>query len=305
MKTGHQRLTAHGVQRQMRNILCFLMLGAWFCAGPADASAETPWSRLARVISPNAAPPPAAAEQNAANEELREVPDEVGGAGTMTQVQLASLQPDAKTGMTGLAVTGPGAGAGQIDFGRESDDSEEIFAMNLFKNPEIRRLLGDEPRYIYDPVNRPDPMLVPWVRRAVIYEELSAQAASLLAAEQFDEALEVYERILEMNDPRFNVVVRAKLAEIAAQQRADAQAVVQAMVVEPEEKIELPPWVKTNTMGVIVSPGNSLCMVGTYLLREGDQLDNYPGVMVQEIAPNRVTYRIKDKTFVVELTDGF
>ena len=289
----------------MRNIFCLLLLGAWICAGPASVSAETPWSRLARTISPNAAPQSAAVEQNTADEELQEVQDEVGGAGAITQVQLASLSPEAKSGMTGLAVTGPGSQAGQIDFGRESDDSEEMFATNLFRNPEIRRLLGDEPRYIYDPVKRPDPMLVPWVRRAVIYGELSAQADSLMEAERYDEAIEVFERILDMNDPRFSVQVRAKLAQIADHRQAEDQAIAQAMVVEPEEKIELPPWVKSNTMGVIVSPGNSMCMVGTYLLREGDQLDKYPEVVVQEIAENQVTYRIKDKMFVVELTEGF
>ncbi|MCL5270630.1 MAG: hypothetical protein M1457_08805 [bacterium] len=189
------------------------------------------------------------------------------------------------------------------DVGLESQDDPDRMAENLFKNPEILRLLGDKPRFIYNPGGRPDPMLVPWVRDAVIFEELSTIAEGLLAGNKVGEAKQVFQRIIQMNNPRYTMAAQARLAQIMTAEEAAAAAKAGEQQIT-EEQIQLPPWVQDNTSGVIVSPGGNLCLVGDFLLKVGDCLPNYPEVSVTGITNNTVTYAIRNKHFDVTLENG-
>ena len=64
-------------------------------------------------------------------------------------------------------------------------------------------MLGENPRFIYDISEKPDPMLVPWVRRSAVYRELNSQALVLESANDVRGAAEVYGRIMDLKDPRF------------------------------------------------------------------------------------------------------
>ena len=61
------------------------------------------------------------------------------------------------------------------DLGKELEEPEK--PATLFKTQEdVRKLLGDEPRFVYSPRNLPDPMIIPWVRRDVIVREMMEAA---------------------------------------------------------------------------------------------------------------------------------
>lgn len=277
-----------------------------------SVSAESPWTKISRVISPKPSARTVVKASVAAPAKLAvgEVPDENPAAAQSqaqltTQTQstsqtLATLLKDAPTVPAQKGVKGVKGVPEISNLGREVEENEALLATDLFKKPEILRLLGDQPRFIYDPADRPDPMLVPWVRRAAIFKELFASAAASLEAGQVDQALEFYQQILKMNDPRFTPVVQAKLAEIAGKQQADASKIAKTTQ-SIEEKIELPAWVTDNTTGVILAPGDNLCLVGEYMLHAGDALPNYPDIKVVMIVEKQVTYQIRNKTFDVKL----
>lgn len=291
-----------------------LALAALLLAGTAEAT--SPWESIANMIkakqqaqltsgtTPTTATlaPPAINAAPGAAPLLKETPYEgdAAAATTASQPRLTGSAASALALIQGttqpLAADGP---AKALNLGLESEENEELLATNLFKNGEIRRLLGDEPRFIYDPADRPDPMVAPWVRRAAIYKELSATAEALTTQGEYDKAVAVYQRILQLNDPRFNGAVHAKLTAIAERQNAAAMAAVQAQT--QVEHIELPAWIHDNTTGVIISPGRDMCLVGEYMLRLGDSVPNYPEVKISQIAPSKVVYQIRNQTFEVVL----
>jgi len=279
------------------------------------APAQSPWARLSRSLggkvsaaraqtapavaeaktSASATSAPAASAQAVADENPG--PGRAGAAG----VQLVSNPPAGGFfDLSRFKVQDAGKSPGKADLGLEAEDNDTQLATNLFKKPEIRRLLGDSPRFIYDPEDRPDPMLVPWVRRSAIFKELSDLADANLQKGSMDQAVAVYQKILAMNDPRFTMLAQAKLAEIAQKQNkaaVDASKAAKAV----EEKVELPAWVQDNTSGVIIQPGSEQCLVGEFMLRVGETLPNYPEIRIASIQEKTVTYQIKNKTFVVNL----
>jgi hypothetical protein len=276
-----------------------VLLLALAVTGPSFA--ESPWQRLSRAISPKAKLDAA----ELAADGVRQQRDDAGNAMIAAEVPnegTADVAYAAETGggMTGLALAG-GKGAGGVDLGREVDENATMFATDLFKNAEILRMLGDRPRFVYQTNNRPDPMLVPWVRNQAIYNELSSQADALVEQGNVDGAVELYQRILAMNDIRFDALVRAKLTEISATQQQKDLALAETQ--PASEIVELPPWVYDNTNGVIIDPGKDLCLVGEYLLKKGDALPNYPDIFIDTISGKKVSYRYKDKTFEVALKD--
>ena len=283
----------------------------------APASAKSPWEGIVEMIASRKA---AAREQTtatagntltvAALPMLREVPDEMAATSAtqgrrpslaalaLNKVTSASAETRLATALSGL----PDRDPKETLLGRESDENESMLAVDLFKKTEIRRLLGDEPRFIYNPEERPDPMIVPWVRRAAIFKELSLAAETLTTLGQLDKAVEVYQRIMQLDDPRYNGIVQAKLQAIAEKQNKAVLIMNAAKTVD--EKVDLPAWIHDNTTGVIISPGHEMCLVGEYMLHSGDKVPNYPEVKVATITQRKVVYQIKSRTFEVVLNNN-
>lgn len=284
----------------------------------ASARAESAWSRIARVISPRdrVAQAVATTTQTSASQAgaqgvtvIKGVADEellststqaTAPAASHASVPLKGIEQYlAKLGITLSSNTSQDDQ--KTDLGRESEEDEAMLATDLFKQDGLRRLLGDEPRFIYDPAERPDPMLVPWVRRAAIFKEFSEVAEALVKHGDLDKAIEVYKRILDLHDLRFTPLVQAKLQEIALKQAKviELSASQQGLV----EKIELPAWIHDNTTGVITAPGQDVCLIGDDMLHVGQTVPNYPFVKIATITPKQVVYEIKGKTFEVKLND--
>lgn len=280
-----------GPKTQILSVL--LAVGLLVLAGVVPSRAQSPWEAMARMLNPDPTTP----------ERAPEVPDEQGTAtaslNSMSRATtIGRTSDDVKLGEQAFK-SGRGGEDG-LDLGLESDPNQKLYEEHLFEKPEVRRLLGEQPRFLYNAQNLPDPMVVPWVRRAAIYKELSVAAEHFVQEEHFDKAIALYRKILEMDDPRYNAIVHSKLDEIAMLQREDLEQIEQART-EARPVIELPPWLYQNTTGVIVDPRRELCLVGDYMLAIGDPVPNYPEVTVSEINRQSVTYRIKNQSFVVHL----
>jgi hypothetical protein len=279
---------------------------------------ESPWSRLVQKMAGSesssdmetqvaqAQPQPAAGQPP-----HRPVAVEDEYAGDDNEIpegqMFAALNPESSQsgGITGLAKAGSRGGHSGLELGNESDDDGSMFASDLFKRAEIRKLLGDEPKFIYNPRDKSDPMLMPWVRNAAIFKELSELAEKYIEQDELVQAVEVYNKILKMDDPRYTAEVRQKLGILAKQ--LDEADLALNLVNNAEiagAKVDLPHWVLDNTTGIIDAGGlDNVCLVGEHLLKVGDVIPDYPNIIVQSISGDSVVYVLNDTEFTVELKE--
>lgn len=289
-----------------KNKLRLLTAAALMACAAGPAGAQSAWQALARVVAPRSQQARPAQPAQDKKPAIALVSDPSVGVkhgieGVKPNAELAALQVRSAISQIGNKLPNL---APTLRFGSEMEETTVTLAVNLFEKPEIRKLLGDSPRFVYDPSGKPDPMVVPWVRRAAIFKELIARADACATQGQIDQAVAIYQQILDMNDPRFNLAVQKKLAELNV--TASRMVAAQAQQIA-NEKVELPGWVHDNTTGVLFEKNNgarnALCLVGEYMLRIGEPVPNYPEVTVAAIAEKSVTYRYRNHDFSVELNN--
>ena len=241
----------------------------------------------------------AGAQQNRAIEILQRAQDLQAGTdqAVLETEGLAPGQESAEPGALGDSLGSIGSSAETpAELGREADDEGAV--LNLFEDPEIRKLLGENPRFIYNASERPDPMIFPATRNAAIFIELSAEAEQLVRERKLIEAIRVYERIVELADRRYFLEARRKINAL----RAEAGLKAAEFIAEEEIVAELPGWVPSNTRGILYDENFQICLVGDFLLRPGDPVPTYPEVSVESISPSLVVYRMGRQTFEVPVT---
>lgn len=174
----------------------------------------------------------------------------------------------------------------------------------LQDSPELKRLLGTAPAFVYDPHSRPDPMVIPWSRSRVMFRELTAIAQAAAAAKKWDAAENAYKRILaELPMEQYRALATQGLAEIAALKAQDMQNVGEDGAGVKVAK--LPPWVQANTIGIIRDAKEPMVLVGSFVLKAGDLVPQQPvEVTVAKIDGSSVFYKVQDKTFEVQVMEG-
>lgn len=277
----------------------YLTMAGLLAAALNPANAETLAERLVQRIAPKKVKEDLAPkiEEHRQGTGIEAVEDEA-------QVPVMSndeLLNPRSGGMSGLASSNRGQ---SLDLGMESEDAGNI--INIFDNPEIRRMLGVDPRFVYDTMGQPDPMLVPWVRNMAIFQELSAAAEELKRQGAYDQALALYQRLAKMNDHRFADQILANIDDLKEQIQVVEQQEWAALNDVPEdieeEDIVLPPWVEDNTFGVLlIEDGAPMCIVGSATLSVGDAVPEFDHVTVVGIEESKVTYEIRGKQFEVEI----
>lgn len=218
-----------------------------------------------------------------------------------------SLVPEVNTmttaapGTIGLPQAGGARGRGdaRINLGKESDDQGTT--QDLFKDPEVRRILGDNPRFIYGAVESPDPMVFPPVRNAAIYAELTRDAEALIKRGKLAEAQLKYKRILDLNDKRYILEMRNKIAELNSRMGAAKMILDESQMIQ----VELPQWIRTNTRGILYEESDPMVLVGDFMLRVGDPVPSHPEVRVENITKRQVTYRVADRKSFNVAVKGF
>jgi len=183
----------------------------------------------------------------------------------------------------------------------------------LLSKEELEALLGADPSFIYDSGDKPDPMLVPWTHVRVRSEEYRRVAEAAVKVKDWRKAYESYVNVLRMLDTLPGTWLQMKsMMDLRQKSALDLENLKR--MIPPGEIVyigslvgeaRLPEWVKTNTVGLILSPSDPVCLVGPYTLRVGEAV---PGqdvpVVVQKIERDAVTYKVKDKLFRVNLREG-
>lgn len=180
---------------------------------------------------------------------------------------------------------------------------------NLFANNEnIERIFGTSPRFIYLPEGT-DPMIIPWVRRRIIAEQMLEDATIAAANRDYELALQLLNRIRE-EAPNTEPAEKAP-AEIARIERLRRQGAGEATPTPTvdrtgpsEEEVTLPQWVADNTTGILLGT-SPVVVVGNDFLRTGEPVPRFPNVRVKTITQSEVVYTYRDKEFNVEVDGSF
>lgn len=212
-----------------------------------------------------------------------------------------SLIPEA--GTIGLPSTDPGASrSGRVALNLGLEAQEGGTNPQLFEDPQVLRMLGDNPRFIYDANNRPDPMVFPPVRNAAIHGELTLVAEKLEAEGNLREAALTYQQIVNLEDPRFMAEARQKVSQLITM--IDASEIPKEITEQPVVILaDLPSWVPENMSGIIFNGDDSMVLIGDLMLRNGESLANYPDVTVHKIYKDRVVFAMNDREFEIKVKD--
>ncbi|MBI1293239.1 hypothetical protein GC173_18700 [bacterium] len=183
-----------------------------------------------------------------------------------------------------------------------------------FTQEELNKIFSDRPRFIYFPEGV-DPMIIPWVREAIVAEEKAAEAAVALAAKDFDKSEKLWVEIREKHPNtkqgqeaplRIQEVQTAR--EEASRPKVDTANLTRNAIEAPPEApaIVLPQWIKENTNGILIEEGGGrVVVVQNEFLRVGDAVPAFAGVTVKSIDASEVTYSYQDRDFQLEVLGTF
>lgn len=188
------------------------------------------------------------------------------------------------------------------------------------QNQDLRRLLGDEVDFVYDHGDRRDPMLLPWTHYRYMAKQRLNEAERAFKSPELANYLEIAE--LTFNDvlrivarmeisgyrlqamPGIAQTANKGLEKVAAERKRLSDAIIQLEILSGE-RAALPIWVKENTIGIIYSPVNPMCLVGPHVLKVGDRVPiQNVDIIVERIEKMAVTYRVSGKSFRINLEEG-
>jgi len=181
-----------------------------------------------------------------------------------------------------------------------------------FTQEELNKIFSDRPRFIYFPEGV-DPMIIPWVREAIVAEEKAAEAAVALAAKDFDKAEALWSEIREKfanttqgQEAPLRIVEVQNAREEANRPKTDPSTETRSTAQPEAPVIVLPDWIEANTNAILLEKsGNRVVVVQNEFLRVGDSVPRYAGVTVKEIGPSEVTFSYQDRDFVLVVVGTF
>jgi hypothetical protein len=279
-----------GVMDMMRK-QCSLYLIIGICA-----FSVLPLMRIDLGNSACAQPASPSGESQAPSEEMRVSPPVSSPASAQTLSEAATTSPSESEEVIELGAISKMVGGPKADLGKEYEEPKA--PLKLFKNQEdIERLLGGKPRFVYDPKELPDPMIIPWVRRDVMVREMLDTARKHVATGNLPLAKELLRKALaDFPDSRLANQVRDEMKKIEEIERKGYAAAG-----GQREVIVLPSWIVSNTTGILWSEDKPLAVLGDLMLSEGDAIPRYPGVTVHKINKQEVVYSYRGRLFPVEV----
>ncbi|MBN1867891.1 hypothetical protein JW916_11420 [Candidatus Sumerlaeota bacterium] len=166
-------------------------------------------------------------------------------------------------------------------------------------SPVFQRLLGEDPAFIYQPENSIDPMLIPWTRSRVMFDELKAIAEEAIKAKNWTLAETALQRVMTdlAQHPDYVDTAENLLDQVEAMRAEEGEGGARKT-----QQAKLPRWVQANTVGILYDSYEPMCLVGPYMLRVGDRVPRQlTEVVVSRIEGSTVVYRVQDKDFPVEV----
>lgn len=284
--------------------LCALLLVGMLAE--TSAQNEPAWRRVANKI---------AGEETAAGEAVEAVMEPTtnegeDGMGDSFEPTMSGTSADSFSML---------AGESTLDLGSELDEPQGI--SDIFQNEDYRRMLGENPTFVYSAHDKPDPMVFPPMRRAAIAKHLFAEIDLLFKEakitrtgvgdpETAKRVFPLIDEIRALGDERYIAMADKKETELndalniskPAEKGPDAGP---GPDITTAEDPVLPDWIRSNTKALVALSSNPVCLVGDEAVRLGEQVPKYEHVVVVSIEDTKVVFEVsnasKSKRFDVTL----
>jgi hypothetical protein len=184
---------------------------------------------------------------------------------------------------------------------RGAREMDETTPTELFRNEELRRLLGESPSVVYEVVYEgkplPDPMIIPWVRNAMVLRERYEEAVALLAQNRLQQGREALLAIIT-EFPNTDYARQAqellkKLEEESAQPKAPT-AVVQATPTPAPLQIMVDPAVRVGSILVDArNPDENRVMINGRAYKAGDVIRGFANHRVVKVLDGAVIIEVE------------
>ena len=165
---------------------------------------------------------------------------------------------------------------------------------NLFgSQATVDRLLGNEPRFVYNSMYKPDPMLVPWIRAEQEAKELLTKATELFQGGDPDGAKKLYDKvILRFPNTTWSNTAIIEIEKINKNEKgADAKA---------KDIPILPTKIKTELSAILWDETKPLVVIGDDILTTGDTVPQ-TNVIIKRIDKQSVVFSVNGQDIPVEL----
>jgi predicted Zn-dependent protease len=186
-------------------------------------------------------------------------------------------------------------------------ESHESTPTQIFEDAQIRRMLNKDPSVVfqvfYHGAAIPDPMIVPWVRKAVVLKERYDQAIDLLAQQKISEGREALQEIIaEAPNSEYAAQAQgilAKLSDLQAPTQAPEpkKAAVKTPAATPTaDDMQLDPNV--HVAATMVDPqdaAQSRVMINARSYKQGDVVRNHTNHKVVRIRDDSVTIEVEER----------
>lgn len=192
--------------------------------------------------------------------------------------------------------------------GRESDEAPQP---GVFEKDKTILML--DPPFVYVPAGLPDPLIIPWVRDQVVFQEKMDEARKMLAEGKASRQVATIKKAIELlgsvpppPDQAASTALAALRSELAKEvAKLEAPTNVDTGPSEPTQVVvTLPEPVRATTNGIILdrdNPNESMVVVGDYMLRPGQTVPRFPRVRVKAINKQSVIYEFSGREFVVNV----
>lgn len=177
------------------------------------------------------------------------------------------------------------------DFTEDKSLVKTQFKSLFTSNEAIERLLGGKPRFIYDAQNKPDPMLIPWIKAEEEAKSLLEKASIEIGKGNKAAARDIYKSIID----RFPDTTWAQNAQKMIQTIEQTE-----IGVVKEQKPVLPPEIARSLTGILWDEKKPLVVIGDAILGKGDTVPN-TDVVIKDIKRQSVIFNVRGQDFPVEL----
>lgn len=190
--------------------------------------------------------------------------------------------------------------------GKTGEAQEDPKGTSLLSDAATRQSIfgTNAPKFVY--INQgADPMIIPWVRSAIVAQELWERAATLRTAGEREQAIEVLKNLIDQV-PESPEAKNAPGAISAIQKEIGGPGTTTPTTITTPttEKITLPNEVVINTTGVLLSAEPKV-LVFDYILQVGDRIPRYAAIRVKAITPSQVIYEYEGEEFAVDVDGRF
>ncbi len=184
---------------------------------------------------------------------------------------------------------------------RGDREIDETSGTRLFDNSEIRRLLGESPTVVYQVVYEekplPDPMIIPWVRNAVILKERLDEAVALLGNGRVQEGRQALLAIIS-EFPNSEIAQQAQAIlqklETDVLKPEGAQAMVRATPTPPPVQIMVDPNVRISSILIDSrDPNENRVMINGRAYKAGDVIRGFSNHRVISVREGAVVIEVE------------